>query len=174
MKLIRFHVLAAIVAVAAATLVYAAISDVEIHCSPKRVDTSLPKNVGEDRTVSKEHWNYDVTVENKTFKSLTGIEVKYVIFYKTEELGSKAEPKTERVTGSNAIAELRPHEKKSFNTNSAELNKSHLTGHWYYSGGERIKAEDTLSGAWFRVYQNGQQIGEYANPSTLITQQKWE
>src|SRR5579864_7248411 len=129
---LRLPFLCAVV-LAAASFAYAAISDVEIHCSPKRVDASMPKNVGDDRTVSKEHWNYEFTVENKTFKSLAGLEVKYVIFYKTEELGSKAEPKTERVTGSTSIPELRPHEKKSFNTNSAELNKSHLTGHWYYS-----------------------------------------
>src|ERR1700680_2368220 len=115
-------------AIAAATIAYAAISDVEIHCSPKRVDASMPKNEGDDRTVSKEHWNYEATVENKTFKPLSGLELKYVVFYKTEQLGSKAEPKTERQTGSLSVSELRPHEKKSFTTNSVELNKSHLTG----------------------------------------------
>jgi hypothetical protein len=156
-------------------VVLAAMSDVEIHCSPKRVDAGAPKNEADNtRTVSKEHWDYEVSVENKTFKPLAGVEVKYVIFYKTEELGSKAEAKTERAPGIYKMGDLRPHETKSFTTNPVELNKSHLTGHWYFSGGERIKAEDTLAGVWFRVYQNGQQVGEYANPSTLITQQKWE
>jgi hypothetical protein len=71
------------------------------------------------------------------------------------------------------IDALMPHQKKTFTTNSVELNKSHLTGHWYYSGGERIKAEDTLTGIWVRVYQSGQVIGEYANPSFLSTEQ-WQ
>jgi hypothetical protein len=153
---------------------HAASSDVEIHCAPRRVDATAPKNEADNtRTVSKEHWNYEVTVENKTFKPMAGIEVKYMIFYKTEELGSKAPATQQHQSGSMSINALKPREKKSFTTNPVELNKSHLIGHWYYSGGERIKAEDTLSGVWIRVYENGQQLTEYANPSTL-TKEQWQ
>jgi hypothetical protein len=39
---------------------------------------------------TKEHWVYDVTIENKTFKELTNLDLKYVIFFKKEKLGVKA------------------------------------------------------------------------------------
>ena len=39
---------------------------------------------------TKEHWVYDVTIENKTFKELTNLDLKYVIFFKQEQLGVKA------------------------------------------------------------------------------------
>lgn len=94
-----------------------------------------------------------------------------MIFYKTEQLGSKAPAQQRHQSGTFSIDALTPHQKKSFITNSVELNKSHLTGHWYFSGGERIKAEDTLAGVW--VYQGGQIIGEYANPSLLMKEQ-WQ
>jgi hypothetical protein len=96
-----------------------------------------------------------------------------MIFYKKEELGSKAPATQKHQSGSMSIDALKPHGKKSFTTNSVELNKSHLTGHYYYSGGERIKAEDSLTGVWIRVYQGEQQLGEYANPSTL-TKEQWQ
>lgn len=158
----------------AGSVVYAAISDVEIHVAPKRVDSTSPKNEADNtRTVSKEHWNYEVTVENKTFNPMAAIEVKYIIFFKTEELGSKAPAMQRRQGGSFSIDALKPHDKKTFTTNTVELSKSHLTGNWYYSGGERIKAEDALGGIWVRVYLGGQQLAEYANPS-LLMKEKWD
>ena len=147
-------------------------SDVDIHVVAKRVDASQPRNEdGGSRTVSKEHWNYEVSVENSSFKPMTQIDVRYMIFYKAEELGSKAPAQQKHLSGSFSIDALTPHGRKTFTTNSVGLNKSHLTGHWYYSGGERIKAEDTLAGIWVRVYQGGQTIGEYANPSFLSKEQ---
>jgi hypothetical protein len=112
-------------------------------------------------------------VENSSFKPMMQIDVRYMIFYKTEELGSKAPAQQKHQSGSFSIDALAPHQKKIFTSNSVELNKSHLTGHWYYSGGERIKAEDTLTGIWVRVYQGGQVIGEYANPS-FLSKEQWQ
>lgn len=152
----------------------AAVSDVDIHVTAKRVDASQPTNQGDGtRTISKEHWNYEVTVENKSFKPLSSIEARYNVFYKTEQLGAKDPAKLERQSGTFSIDALQPHERKTFTTNAVELNKSHLTGNWIYSNGARIHAEDTLVGVWVRVYQSGQQLGEYANPSTLLKEQ-WQ
>ncbi len=148
--------------------------DLDIHVVAKRVDASQPRNEDDNsRTVSKEHWNYEVSVENVTFKPMAAIDVRYMIFYKTEELGSKAPAQQRHQSGSFTIDALTPHQKKTFTTNSVELSKSHLTGHWYYSGGERIKAEDALAGVWVRVYQSGQVIGEYANPS-FLSKEQWQ
>jgi hypothetical protein len=146
--------------------------DVEIHAVAKKVEGSAPQNLGH-HTSWKEHWNYEVTVENKTFRPMPAVEVRYMIFYKTEELGSKAPPKQSHETGAFSFETLASHDKKSLTTNTVELKKSHLSGAWYYAGGERVKAEDTLAGVWVRVYQAGQQVGEYANPSVLMKEQ-WE
>jgi hypothetical protein len=152
----------------------AQISDVEIHCVPKKVDASANQNSASGSIMrAKERWSYDVTIENKTFKDLSGLEMKYVIFFKQEKLAVKDAATTRRQSGSVTIGLLKPHEKKSVTTNSVELDKTQLVGNYYYPDGGRQKAQDTLGGLWVRVYQNGQQLVEYANPSTLA-RERWE
>jgi hypothetical protein len=76
MKIIR-QVLLSFVLMAALTFSRAAGTDVEIHCTPKKVDATAPQNSnGGSMTSSKEHWNYEITVENKTFKPLAGFDVR--------------------------------------------------------------------------------------------------
>jgi hypothetical protein len=153
---------------------YAADSDVEIHCVPKKLDETVNQAASAGGTArAKEHWVYDVTIENKTFKDLVGVEVKYIIFFKQEKQGVKAEATPRRQTGSMTINLLAPHEKKSFTTTAVELNKSHLVGRYHYRSGGKLSAQDTLEGLWIRLYQNGQQFAEYANPSTLA-KEPWQ
>jgi hypothetical protein len=146
--------------------------DVEIHCVPEKVDESANPGSGHKAT-AKEHWRYEVTIENKTFKDLGSLEIKYVIFFKQEKLGMKAEATPRRQSGGTTIDLIKPHEKKSFGTDPIELNKSHLVGRYHYTSGAKINVQDTLDGLWIRVYQNGQQLAEYANPSTL-TKEQWQ
>jgi hypothetical protein len=152
----------------AVNVVMAGNFDVEIHCFPKPTGQNVKK--ASDGVVNqiKEHWIYDVTIENKTFKDLTNLEVKYVIFFKQEQLGVKAPPTPRQQTGSFGIDVLKSHEKKSFVTDEVELNKSNLVGNWYYSSGAKPNAQDMLVGLAIRVYQSGQQFAEFANPSTLL------
>jgi len=117
---------------------------------------------------SREHWVYDVTIENKTFKELTNLDLTYVIFFSQERLGLKADPTKRQQSGSFSIDSLKSHEKKSFSTNPVELNKSNLVGHWHYESGAKPNAQGTLVGLAVRVYQGGQQFAEFANPSTLL------
>ena len=152
----------------------AEISDVEIHCIPKKVDASGNQNSASGSIMrAKERWSYDVTIESKTFKDLSGLEMKYVIFFKHEKLGARDAATPRRQSGSVTIGSLKPHEKKSVTTNSVELDNAHLAPNYYYSDGGRQKAQDTLGGLWVRVYQNRQQLAEYANPSTLA-KEHWE
>ncbi len=117
---------------------------------------------------TKEHWVYDVTIENKTFKELTNLDLKYVIFFKQEQLGVKAAPTPRQQNGSFSIDSLKSHEQKSLSTNPVELNKSNLVDHWHYESGAKPNAQDSLVGLAVRVYQGGQQFAEFANPSTLL------
>ncbi len=150
----------------------AANSDVEIHCVARKVD-EVNKSSTESMAHLQEHWTYEVTVENKTFKELSAVEVAYQIFYKKEELGNRKEDKPQRQTGTVTIGVLKPHEKKSFTTNAVELKKAHLNNGYYYPDGGRQAAQDSLVGVWVRLTQGGQQFAEYSNPSTLL-REKWE
>ena len=147
--------------------------DVEIHCTPKKLDENVKKASDGGANTTTQHWDYEVTVENKTFKELANLEVKYVIFYKQEQLGVKANPTPRQQNGSFSIADLKPHEKKSFTTNAVELNKSNLVGNWIYHSGAKPNAQDALVGLGVRIYQNGQLFAEYANPS-ILAKEKWE
>jgi len=98
--------------------------DVEIHCSPKRIDQSVKKASDGGANETKERWVYDVTIENKTFKELTILDLKYVIFFTQERLGMKADPIKRQQNGSFNIDSLKSHEKKLFSTNPIQLNKS--------------------------------------------------
>jgi hypothetical protein len=173
MKNIRGIVPGFVASFVAAHMSMAGNFDVDIHCAPKKLDENVKKASDGGANTTKEHWVYEFTIENKTFKELADLEVKYVIFFKQEKLGVKAEPTPRRQNGSFGIPALKSHEKKSFTTDAVELKKSNLVGNWIYHSGARPNAQDTLVGLAVRVYQNGQQFAEYANPSTL-TREKWE
>jgi hypothetical protein len=142
--------------------------DVEIHCVARRVDQTVKKASDGGANETKEHWVYDVTIENKTFKELANLDLRYVIFFKQEQLGVKANPTPRQQNGSFSIDSLKSQEKKSLTTNPVELNKSNLVGHWHFGSGAKPNAQDTLVGLAVRVYQGGQQFAEFANPSTLL------
>jgi hypothetical protein len=146
--------------------------DVEIHAVAKMLNADHPQNQGH-RTTSKENWSYEITVQNKRFQPIVGLDVRYMIFYTTAPLGSKEAPLQQHQSGSFSLDALQPQERKGSATTPIELNKSHIIGPRHYTNGGRIKAEDALVGVWVRVYQGGQLIGEYANPSTL-TKEQWQ
>jgi hypothetical protein len=156
------------------TKVQAGNSDVEIHCVAKKLDEKVNQGSGEGSfAVTKEHWIYEVTIENKTFKDLANLEVKYVIFFNKEQVGVKAAPTPRRQAGTAQLDSLKSHEKRSFTTDPVELDKANLVGNYYYASGAKTGAHDTLTGLGVRVMQAGQQFAEYANPSTLL-REKWE
>ncbi|MEY2492030.1 MAG: hypothetical protein QOH24_981 [Verrucomicrobiota bacterium] len=167
----------------------AANSDVEIHCVAKKVNEETKKAAQGSRVVvqegsvnivsgggtnrTKENWIYELTIENKTFKELNGLEVRYAIFFNKEKLGVKAAPTVQHQNGTLNIPALKPHEKQTFSTDAVELDKANLVGEWHYTNGAKPGAHDTLVGLALRIFQNGQQFAEYANPSTLL-REKWE
>jgi hypothetical protein len=168
MKYTREPFLFLLTLIAAAPFCTAGNFDVEIHSVARRVDQTVKKASDGGANETKEYWVYDVTIENKTFKELANLDLKYVIFFKQEQLGVKAAATPRQQNGSFSIDSLKPHEKKSLSTDPVELNKSNLVGHWHYGSGAKPNAQDTLVGLAIRVYQGGQQFAEFANPSTLL------
>lgn len=165
--------LLAIVVSALSAPVFAGDSDLEIRCVAKRIDQATKKASDGGANRTEEHWAYDVLIENKTFKDLTGLEVRYVVFLTREKLGQKAAAAPEQQKGSFMVDLLRSHDKRTFTTDSVELKKSNLVGNWIYSSGAKPNAQDALVGLAVHVYQNGQLFTEFANPSNLA-HDKWE
>jgi hypothetical protein len=154
---------------------HAGLDDLEFSCVAKKFDqTTKLGSMGGDANVTKEQWGYEVTLENKAFKDLTGLEIKYIAFYKTEQLGSKAAPVLRHKNGTSKIETIKGHEKAEFHTDAIELKKSSLSGGYIYADGAKISVQDSLAGLWIRVYQNGAQIAEFAKPTSLVTKEKWQ
>jgi len=154
---------------------HAGMDDLDITCVAKKLDqTTKVSSGGGDANVTKEQWGYEVTLENKAFKDLAGLEIKYITFYKTEQLGSKAPPTQKHKSGASKIETIKGHEKAAFKTDAVELKKSSLSGGYTYADGAKISVQDALVGLWIRVYQNGAQIAEFAKPTSLVTKEKWQ
>lgn len=141
--------------------------DVEIHSIPKRLDQTVAKASDGGANLTREHWAYEITVENKTFHDLSGLQAKYVILYTHEQLGVKAGATPKRANGTFEIDQLKPHEKKTFTTKPVELEKSNLVGNWIYTSGAKPGAKDALVGVALQLEQGAQPFAEFANPSTL-------
>jgi hypothetical protein len=146
---------------------FAGNNDIEIHSVPKKLDSNVVKATdgGANRTV--EHWVYEITIENKTFHDLTGMEAKYTILYTHEQLGVKLAPTPKRANGTLPIDSLKAHEKKTITTEPVELDKSNLVGNWIYRSGAKPNAQDSLVGLALHLNQGGQLFAQYANPPNL-------
>lgn len=168
----KIHVLLVVLVLGLTVSAARAQSDVDIHATAKMATPNQPLSQGH-RAIVKESWTYDITVENKRFQPLTGLEVRYIVFFTTAKLASKDAPLQQHESGSFSIEALRPHERKGFATTAIELDKSHLVGRRHFTNYGRMKSQDSLVGVWVRVYQRGRIVGEYANPSTLMKEQ-WQ
>ncbi len=170
------HVICAVACILAHTA-RAGDEDLDVSSQPKKIEDKITGQHSEE--VSKtEKWGYSVTVENNTFQPLTNLEVKYMIFYKKEELGVKGPPRKRHDDGTYGIPLVAANDKVTFDTGSVELTKSTLLGpvggYSYFSNGAKPSAQDSLTGVWIRIYQNGQLFKEYANPSDIMQKEQWE
>ena len=145
----------------------AADSDFEIHSTPLKIDSATTKSSEGGINRTKEHWVYQLTIENKNFHDLSGLQVKYVILYTHEKLGQRDSARPERKTGSFSVATLKSREKLTSKTNVVELNKASLVGNYIYPDGAKPNAQDALVGVVLHVEQNGQVLAQFAYPSSL-------
>jgi len=125
-----------------------------------------------ERSVSNEKWCYTVTIQNQSFKDISGVDIKYIVYYKVEQEGSKV-TKEKHQDGSATAAVLQNNGNFVFDTDPIQLVRSQLEGGFYYPNGGRVRARDSITGIWIRLYQGGTMIGEYADPPSLTTG-KWD
>ena len=148
--------------------------DLEFSCVAKKVEQKATTASKGAVAVNTENWVYVVTLENKTFKDIANLEIKYLIFYKQEELGSTAGPRLGRQAGSVKVAVINGNDKAEFNTVAVQLQKATLEGFRYYANGASPEANASLYGLWIRIYQNENMIAEMSKPANLPGKEKWE
>jgi len=127
-------------------------------------------------TSSSQTWSGEIKIRNKSFKPSPEIEVQYVIFIRRQQLGATAgsAEHVEKVKGSQKVDTIKSGETIIIATKEVKLRAEKLDDNWYFSGGGIAKAEDGILGVWVRIMQDGEQIAEYVNPTSLKAKQKWE
>ncbi|MEI8342891.1 MAG: hypothetical protein WCH43_15310 [Verrucomicrobiota bacterium] len=130
-----------------------------------------------DEIISREQWAYNVTIENKCFRDLENLEIQYIIFMKPEIPGQKmlsGHVELKRKSGSTSIKFFKKYDKFPFTTESMELTGTQLSGGYYWGNGANQNAKDALKGIWVRVFADGKQVAEYANPATITSKEHWD
>jgi hypothetical protein len=120
-------------------------------------------------TTKNQKWSYLVTMENKSFKDVADIQIKYVVFSKqigyntTVTIGGRNSGGLMRHEGTTTIKMLKNNDKVTFSTDGVML-----TSIDYDDGyGEESLAKGALKGLWLRVYVDGQMVAEYTDPTDL-------
>ena len=152
---------------------YAALYDVDISATRIKLEEQKTRDAG-SATLQVRQIAYKVSVLNKSFKGLTNVEIKYMIFYQDVQPGSKDKPKELLKKGSKTIPLLETNRPQTFETTPVELSQYTLDANVYWTSGARGKSQDKVSGLWFRAYVDGKIVGEYVNPSSITQRQEWK
>jgi len=155
------------------TSAVAQLYDVQISATPRKLDEQKDRQ-GSNVTVTTKEIAYKVTVENRTFKTIPELQMKYMIFYVDPKPGSREKPIEGSHKGSETLTDLASNRTATFETIPVKLSKEELDAGWYWvgSGGSRLK--DKVTGVWIRAYSNGNLVGEYSNPTTVSKKKEWK
>ncbi|MEI6278905.1 MAG: hypothetical protein WCQ16_05905 [Verrucomicrobiae bacterium] len=137
---------------------------------------SAEKQMKAGLNLAKEEWVYDITIENKSFKDVQNIDIKYIIFEKTQNASDVGKTKQEMVRkqGEKTVPAMKNLERITFATESIERTNIQLKpGYVWKSGSGKRQSKDSMSGIWLRIFVNGQQVMELMDPPTLSADQKW-
>lgn len=146
---------------------------VEIKCELKRLD--VKRNASESTEKTEESWAYRVTISNHSFKAIPDLRVEYLVFTSRQRFGSTDGAKeTKPTSGDKTLGTLENNAQTSFDTEPLILKKARLKADWVYTNGAKKTAQDAVTGIWVRAYSGAEMIAEFAQPSALKTQAKWE
>jgi hypothetical protein len=147
--------------------------DVQISASPRKLDEQKNRQGG-NVTVTTREIVYKVTLENRSFKNLPQLQVKYMIFYADPKPANNEKPVEAYQTGSETLADLASHRSATFETKPLKLTKEELDAGWYWVGSGKSRLKDRVTGVWIRAYSNGNIVGEYSNPTTVSKKREWK
>jgi len=164
----------ALTAVFSTLAVSSAIDDVQMLPTRKKLDEDKAKS-SDHTSVKSKQIIYSVKVNSRSFKELTNVTIKYNIYYEVNQLGSTAKPEVKSASGSHSLESLLTNKPVEFDTTAIQLSQSTLDGGWYFGNGADATAKDKVVGLWFKAFDaEGKLIGEYTNPSSVTTKQKWK
>ena len=128
---------------------------------------------GNAHTVTtKEKWGYKVTIENKTFKPMSGLELQYREFKFDDVL--RGATTIIGISGSVGLPPLETGQKFTFETTPVEVERLDLRPGWSYDDGAKAKVKDAMAGVWIRILSGSQIVFEWQTPTDLKTKAKWE
>lgn len=155
---------------------FAQAGDLQISVLRKKGEAEQTTRVSEGETFKgKENYFYEVSVSNKSFKPSHALEARYILFVERQEMGQKiGSERVEKVKGTAKVAALDAHANTHFDTKTVSLRERGLVGAYYYANGGRIKAKDSLTGVWIKLFDGNTEVAEYVNPTSLTSKQKWE
>jgi hypothetical protein len=159
--------------VAMATSAVAQLNDIQISASPRKLDEQRDRQGGKVTVTTKEI-AYRVTVENRTFKAIPELQVKYMIFYVDPKPDSNEKPIETYHKGSETLTDLASYRTTTFETKPLKLTKEELDAGWYWVGRGSSRTKDRVTGVWIRAYSNGNIVGEYSNPTTVSKKREWK
>lgn len=168
---VRIFLSMVILAVAAPTL-SAQLYDVKISPQRETLDNSKERS-GIITTTTKEV-AYNLEVQSTTFKELTDVQIKYMIFYSDPTFESKDKARLAAITGAEVIAKLPGRGKVEIQTKPVSLASEALDAGWSSLDSGKSTARDEVKGLWIRAYAGGKMVGEYMNPSTLSKKNDWK
>ena len=151
----------------------AQLHDVGITVAKKKLDEEKSREGG-NKTVTTKEIVYTISVQNKRFKTMPEIQVKYMIFLNDEQAGSTEAGVVKAHTGSESVQNLASNASVTIETKPIRLATEDLDGGWAYYSGAGNRARDKVNGVWVRAYADGKIIGEYANPSTVTRKNTWK
>lgn len=135
------------------------------------------QNRSRHTTETKEEWAYKVTIENKSFKDVANVEIKYITFMKPDPEGTKVltgQIKLKRKQGETNAPLIKNFDKFSFTTDSVVLIGTQLDAGWVWMSGANPRSKDALKGLWLRMFVDGRQVAEFIDPPGLKEKETWE
>jgi len=163
---------AAVILTLTSTVLHAQLKDIEIKASRTKLDQQRER--AGNKTITSKEIAYDITIQNKTFKTLPEIVVKYAIYYTDSNPGSNEKPPELCQRGKETISNLEAHRSTNFETKPFKLSTAELDPGWYYTSGAGNRSKDAVTGVWIKAFVNGEEIAEYANPSTISKKKDWK
>ena len=147
--------------------------DVQISATSRKLDEQKDRQ-GDKLTVTTKEIAYKVSVENRTFKTIPELQLRYMIFYVDPKPGSRAKPIEAYHKGSETLIDLAGNRTATFETSPFKLTKEELDSGWYWEGSGSSRLKDKVTGVWIRAYSNGNLVGEYSNPTTVLKKKEWK
>lgn len=157
----------------AATSAAAQLYDVQISAVPRKLDEQRDRQGG-NVTVTTKEIAYKVTVENRTFRAIPELQMKYMIFYVDPQPHTREKPIEAYHTGTETLTDLQSNRAATFETKPLKLTKEELDAGWYWVGSGSSRVKDKVTGVWIRAYSNGALVGEYSNPTTISKKREWK